>query len=167
LLRFLRTIRNMSTSPLPGDASNDPTDDQTGRFVVQPNGRVRPLSPHLQIWRWHITMAASILNRLTGGALSVGSVLIALWLLALAFGPDAYATFTGWMGSPLGLAVWFGLTLALCLHLAGGVRHLIWDAAVGLSPKTADALSWGSIILGVVGAVAFWAFLFASGRVVL
>lgn len=157
----------MSTSPLPGDASNDPSDDQTGRFVVQPNGRVRPLSPHLQIWRWHVTMAASILNRVTGGALSVGAVLVALWLLALAFGPDAYATFTGWMGSPLGLAVWFGLTLALFLHLTGGVRHLIWDAGAGLSPKAADALSWASMILGVVGAVVFWALLFASGRVVL
>ena len=90
----------MSTTPLPGDSSNAPTqnsgDDQTGRFVAQLNGRVRPLSPHLQIWRWHVTMAASILNRMTGTALSVGSVLIALWLLALAFGPDAYATFTGY-----------------------------------------------------------------------
>lgn len=161
----------MSTTPLPGDASHDPVakagDDQAGRFAARPNGRARPLSPHLQIWRWHVTMLASILNRMTGAALSVGSVLIALWLLALAFGPDAYATFTGWMGSPLGLLVWFGLTLALFLHLAGGVRHLIWDAAVGLAPKTADALSWASIIFGVVGTVVFWALLFASGRVVL
>ncbi|MBU3969259.1 MAG: succinate dehydrogenase, cytochrome b556 subunit, partial [Alphaproteobacteria bacterium] len=112
-------------------------------------------------------MFASILNRMTGGALSVGAVIVFLWLMALAFGPEAYATFTGWMGSPLGLLVWFGLTLALCLHLAGGVRHLIWDAAVGLSPKTADALSWASMIGGLVVAVAFWAFLFSSGRVVL
>jgi succinate dehydrogenase / fumarate reductase, cytochrome b subunit len=157
----------MSTSPLPGDAPSDPTADPSGRSVVQPNGRVRPLSPHLQIWRWHVTMAASILNRMTGGALSVGAVLVFVWLMALAFGPEAYATFTGWMGSSLGLLVWFGLTLALCLHLTGGVRHLIWDTARGLSPKTADALSWASMIGGVVIAVGFWAFLFASGRVVL
>ena len=161
----------MSTSPLPGEASNDPTshsgDDQTGRFVVQPNGRVRPLSPHLQVWRWHVTMAASILNRMTGGALSVGALVVFLWLGALAFGPAAYATFTGWMGSPFGLLIWFGLTLALCLHLAGGVRHLIWDAGAGLSPRTADALSWASIIGGVLLAVAFWALLFVSGRVAL
>ena len=155
----------MSTSPLPGDASNDPTDDQSGRFVVQPNGRVRPLSPHLQVWRWHVTMAGSILNRLTGGALSVGAVLVALWLLALAFGPEAYATFTAWMGSPFGLLIWFGLTLALCLHLTGGIRHLIWDVGSGLSPKAADGLTWASMIVGVVGAVAFWAVLFATGRV--
>lgn len=112
-------------------------------------------------------MLASILNRLTGGRLSVGSVLIVLWLLALAFGPDAYATFTGWMGSPLGLLVWFGLTLALCLHLAGGVRHLIWDVGAGLTPKAADGLSWASILFGVVVAVGFWAVLFATGRVAL
>ena len=157
----------MSTSPLPGDASNDPSDDQTGRFVVQPNGRVRPLSPHLQIWRWHVTMAASILNRMTGGALSVGAVLVLVWLMALALGPEAYATFTVWMGSPPGLLVWFGLTVALCLHLTGGIRHLIWDAAVGLSPRSADALSWVSMIGGLLIAVAFWAFLFTSGRVAL
>ena len=157
----------MSTSPLPGDTSNDPTEDQTGRFVVQPNGRVRPLSPHLQVWRWHVTMAASILNRMTGGALTVGAVVVFLWLMALAFGPEAYVTFVGLMGSPLGLLIWFGLTLALCLHLAGGLRHLIWDAGRGLSPKAADALSWASMIGGVLMAVVFWACLFSSGRVVL
>lgn len=157
----------MSTSPLPGDASNDPTDDQTGRMVRQPNGRVRPLSPHLQVWRWHVTMLASILVRVTGGALSVGALLVALWLMALAFGPDAYATFTGWMGSPLGLLVWFGLTVALTYHFAGGVRHLIWDAGAGLTPKTADALSVASIAFAVVVSGAFWAGLFLTGRVVL
>lgn len=157
----------MSTTPLPGDASNDPSDDQTGRFVRQPNGRPRPLSPHLQVWRWHVTMLASILNRFTGGALSVGALLVGLWLLALAFGPDAYSTFTQWMGSPLGLFIWFGLTLALALHLTGGVRHLIWDAGAGLAPKTADALSWASILGGIAIAVLVWIGLFASGRVVL
>ena len=157
----------MSTSPLSGDASNDPTEDQTGRFVRQPNGRVRPLSPHLQIWRWHVTMLGSILHRMTGGALAVGAVLVALWLMVLAFGPDAYATFTGWMGSPLGLLVWFGLTVALAVHFAGGVRHLIWDAGEGLTPKSANALSTASIVIGVVVAIAFWAGLFMTGRVVL
>lgn len=112
-------------------------------------------------------MAASIINRMTGGALSVGAALVLLWLLALAFGPDAYATFTAWMGSPLGLAIWFGLTVALCVHFAGGVRHLIWDAGAGLSLKAADALSWVSVIGGLVVAIAFWAVLFASGRIAL
>ena len=157
----------MSTSPLPGDSSNDPTDDQSGRFVRQPNGRVRPLSPHLQVWRFHLTMAGSILNRLAAGALSFGAVFVVLWLLALAFGPDAYATFTGLMGSPLGLFVWFGLTVAAGVHLANGTRNLIQDTGAGLTPKTANVMSWTAIVLGVVVPVLFWIALFASGKVVL
>ena len=70
------------------------------------------------------------------------------------------------IGGPVGSGK-TALTLALCLHLAGGIRHLIWDAGRGLSTKSADALSWASMIGGVVIAVAFWAVLFASGRVVL
>ena len=157
----------MSISPLPGDASNDPTEDQTGRFVRQPNGRVRPLSPHLQVWRWHVTMLASILVRVSGGALAVGALFVVAWLTALAFGPDAYAGYTAWMGSPLGLLVWLGLTAALAYHFAGGVRHLIWDAGEGLTPKSANLLSTLSIAFAVVVTLAFWAGLFMTGRVVL
>ena len=157
----------MSISPLPGDASNDPTEDQTGRFVVQPNGRVRPLSPHLQVWRWHVTMLASILVRVSGGALAVGALFVVAWLAALAFGPDAYAGFTAWMGSPLGLLVWFGLSLAGAYHLTAGVRHLIWDTGAGLTPKTATNLTIISMVAAVVIVVVFWGALFMSGRVVL
>ena len=157
----------MSISPLPGDASNDPTEDQTGRFVRQPNGRVRPLSPHLQVWRWHVTMLASILVRVSGGALAVGALFVVAWLAALAFGPDAYAGYTAWMGSPLGLLVRLGLTAALAYHFAGGVRHLIWDAGEGLTPKSANLLSTLSIAFAVVVTLAFWAGLFMTGRVVL
>src|SRR5690606_8181788 len=119
---------HMSTSPSPGDSSNDPTDDQSGRFVLQPNGRVRPLSPHLQVWRFHLTMAGSILNRLAAAALSFGTLFVVAWLAAAAFGSDAYARFASIMGSPLGLLVWFGLSLAGAYHLTAGVRHLIWDS---------------------------------------
>ena len=157
----------MSISPLPGDASNDPTDDQSGRFVRQPNGRVRPLSPHLQVWRWHVTMASSILVRVSGGALSVGAVFVVLWLLAAAFGSDAYARFASIMGSPLGLLVWFGLSLAGAYHLTAGVRHLIWDTGAGLTPKTATNLTIISMAAAVVIVVVFWGALFMSGRVVL
>lgn len=157
----------MSTTPLPGDASNDPSDDQTGRFVRQPNGRPRPLSPHLQVWRFHLTMWGSILNRMAAGALSVGALFVGAWLAALAFGPDAYATFANLMGSWLGLLIWFGLTLAAAYHLTAGVRHLVWDAGAGLSPKAATALTWVSMIAAVVITLGFWIALFASGRVVL
>jgi len=145
-------------------SSNDPA-HQPGGFGLQPNGRPRPLSPHLQVWRWHVTMLGSILHRVSGGALSVGALLVVGWLLALAFGPDAYGTFVSLAGSPLGLLVWFGLTLALTYHLASGIRHLIWDAGSGLEPRTASTLTTASIVAAVVVALAFWAFLFATGRV--
>lgn len=155
----------MSSSPLAGDPTNDPSEDQTGRFVRQPNGRVRPLSPHLQIWRFHVTMFASIANRVAGGALYFGVLVLAAWVACAAFGPDAYGAFGRLAASPLGLLVWFALTLGLVYHLLSGVRHLIWDAGAGLTPRSADALShlsiWGSIVITVL----FWIGLFMTGKV--
>lgn len=148
------------TSPLPVSG-----DDQSDRPVLQPNGRPRPLSPHLQVWRWHVTMAASILHRISGSALSAGAVLVGIWLLVLACGPEVYAAFTGLSASPLGLLVWFGLTLALTYHLASGIRHLVWDTGEGLAPKTASLLSSLSIWIGLLAGVAFWVWLFMSGSV--
>jgi succinate dehydrogenase / fumarate reductase cytochrome b subunit len=151
----------------PLDTSNDPTGDQSGRFVIQPNGRPRPLSPHLQVWRFHATMTGSILNRIAAGALSVGSVVFVAWLAAAALGPEAYTTFSGLMGSLLGLLIWFGVTLAAAYHLTAGVRHLIWDAGSGLTPKAATRLTWLSLWGALVIAVGFWALLFATGKVTL
>jgi succinate dehydrogenase / fumarate reductase cytochrome b subunit len=151
----------------PNPTSGDARDDQTGRFVTQPNGHVRPLSPHMQIWRWHVTMAASILFRATIIAATVGAVIATAWLGALAFGPDAYETALGLAGSPLGLFVGFGLTLVLFSFILNGARHTINDTGNGLTPKSADLLShisvWGPIVLAVL----FWVALFAMGRVAL
>lgn len=146
----------------PGDAR----DDQTGRFrgpgATPP---VRPLSPHLQVWRFHVTMTASILHRITGSALAGGAVLVLLWLAALACGPEAYGLYGAVMGSPLGLLIWFGITVAFLYHWVSGVRHLIWDTGRGFALPTANAMAWASIIFAAVGAVGFWAWLFMSGRV--
>lgn len=151
----------------PNPTSGDARDDQTGRFVTQPNGHVRPLSPHMQIWRWHVTMAASILFRATIIAATVGAVIATAWLGALAFGPDAYETALGLAGSPLGLFVGFGLTLVLFSFILNGARHTINDTGNGLTPKSANLLShisvWGAIVLAVL----FWVVLFATGRVAL
>src|SRR3954463_1368950 len=96
--------------------------------------RTRPLSPHLQVWRWHITMAASILTRATGVALYVGLLIVAAWAASLAVGPDAYADFMDVMGSWLGKLVLFGLTVSIFYHLAAGVRHLAFDSGRGFEP---------------------------------
>ena len=152
------------SKPSPNGAA---AEDQTGRFVVQPNGRVRPLSPHLQVWRFHLTMLGSILNRGAAIAMSVGIVFVVAWLGVLAFGPEAHEAFAAVMGSPFGLLIWFGLTLAGAYHLTAGVRHLIWDAGAGLSPKAATTLTAVSLIAAAVIAVGFFAALFAAGKVTL
>lgn len=152
------------SKPSPNGAA---AEDQTGRFVVQPNGRVRPLSPHLQVWRFHLTMLGSILNRGAAIAMSVGILFVVAWLGALAFGPEAHEAFAAVMGSPFGLLIWFGLTLAGAYHLTAGVRHLIWDAGAGLSPKAATTLTAVSLIAAAVIAVGVFAALFAAGKVTL
>ena len=155
----------MSSSPLPGDASNAPAADPTGRFVRQPNGRVRPLSPHLQVWRWHVTMTASILFRVTIGAISVAAAIAVGWLGVLAFGPEAYAGVAACLGSPIGLFIGFGLTVVLFSFVLNGGRHLFNDTGHGLTLKSANLLSniavWGPIPLAVL----FWVLLFATGKV--
>ena len=149
----------MSNSP--GDAA----DDQTGRFVAQPNGRPRPLSPHLQTWRWHITMTASIAFRVTIGAASVGAIFVVGWLAAAAFGPDAYAGLLDIAGSPLGLVIGFGLTVVLFSLLLNGARHLINDTGRALTIKPANLLSSIAVYAPIPLAILFFVVLFASGRV--
>jgi len=144
------------------------TPDSTGqddRYVIQPNGRPRPMSPHLQVWRWHVTMAASILFRVTIGAASVAALLVVGWLGAVAFGPDAFACIGACLATPLGLVVGFGLTVVLFSFLLNGARHLINDTGAALTLKPAGLLSniavWGPVPLAIV----VFAILFATGRI--
>ncbi|HUO21981.1 MAG TPA: succinate dehydrogenase, cytochrome b556 subunit [Caulobacteraceae bacterium] len=116
----------------------------------------RPTSPHLQVWRWHITMATSILHRATGIALYFGALVLAGWAVALAMGPDAFALYRAALASPLGQLVLFGLTACLFYHLANGIRHLVWDAGRGFDPKGADMSGAAAIAFGLVAAVAIW-----------
>jgi succinate dehydrogenase / fumarate reductase cytochrome b subunit len=125
--------------------------------------RERPLSPHVQVWRWHITMATSILHRATGVALYVGALIAAAWAISLAQGPDAYATFKQVMGSPLGRLVMFGLTLSYFYHLANGVRHLVWDTGHGLDVKSANASAVLVLAFTAAATVAVWAIAAMTG----
>jgi succinate dehydrogenase / fumarate reductase, cytochrome b subunit len=92
----------------------------------------RPLSPHLQIYRWQLTSVMSILHRASGIALSVGAILLVSWLGAAADGPEPYAKMQWFFGSPGGLVLLFGWSVALFYHLCNGVRHLVWDTGRGL-----------------------------------
>jgi succinate dehydrogenase / fumarate reductase cytochrome b subunit len=116
----------------------------------------RPLSPHLQIYRWSWTMAMSIAHRATGFALYAGTVLVALWLVAAASGPKAFDTAQWLAGSILGQLVLFGYTFALLHHMAGGVRHFIWDSGRGYEPETRMNLAKYSVFVSGGLTVLVW-----------
>ena len=104
-------------------ASSDPT---------SPSPAARPLSPHLGIYRFTLTMAMSIAHRITGAGLYVGALLLAWFLLAASMDASAFAYFSGFIQSIFGRLILFGFTWALFQHLLGGVRHLIMDAGYGM-----------------------------------
>lgn len=111
----------------------------------------RPLSPHLSIYKPQLTSMTSILTRITGNALLVASLLIVWWFLALAAGPEAYATANAWITSILGDLVMLGSVWAIWYHFLAGLRHLYWDAGHGLEIETAEKLGIaviaGSLVL--------------------
>lgn len=128
---------------------------------AQPRGpQDRPMSPHLQVWRWHVTMANSILHRATGMALYVGALIAAGWFIALAAGPDAFGDYRAFLGSPIGYLILFGLTFSLFYHLANGVRHLVWDTGKGFEIRTADMSGWAVIVFAIVATVLIWVIAF-------
>ena len=110
----------------------------------------RPLSPHLQIYRPQLTAITSILTRITGNGLIVGTLLVVWWLLAAATSPDyfdmANAVLLSWPGKiVLTLSLW-----AVWYHYLAGLRHLYFDAGKGLDIATAEKLGWGVIIGSVI-----------------
>lgn len=114
----------------------------------------RPLSPHLQIYRWQVPMFTSILTRITGNALIVSAVLVVWWLLAAATSPEAYAqadaVITSWYGNVImTLSLW-----GIWYHFLAGLRHLYYDAGKGLDIPTAERLGWFIIIGSVVLTIA-------------
>lgn len=107
--------------------------------------RNRPLSPHLQIYRLPLLALMSITHRATGVALALGLVLLAWWLGAAAYGPDAFAAAQSFMGSPLGYLILFGFSVALFYHLCNGIRHLLWDTGWGY--EIPQAYGSGRVVL--------------------
>jgi succinate dehydrogenase / fumarate reductase, cytochrome b subunit len=125
----------------------------------------RPLSPHLQVYRWQIQMVTSILHRLTGVILLVGSLLIAAALLALASGAEAWSTLTALAGSWFGLLFLLGWTWALAYHWLNGIRHLLQDAGWGFAIDRFVANSWISVIGSLVLTVLIWAAVYSTGGI--
>ncbi len=125
--------------------------------------RERPLSPHLQVYRWQITMTMSILHRVSGVILTVGAFGLAWWLMAVAAGGDSYLHAAAWLASPLGKLLLFGFSLALVYHLLNGVRHLLWDAGIGFEIPEFYASGWTVAILTVLLTVLIWYAALAGG----
>ena len=120
----------------------------------------RPLSPHLQVWKFHATMASSILHRVSGVVNYTGAVLVAVWLILLAAGPEAYAAVEALQGGVIGALVTLiliGFTLSLTYHMLNGIRHLSWDLGVGFDPEGSNLRSWIIFIAAIVITAVIWA----------
>ena len=116
----------------------------------------RPLSPHLQIYRWPVTMATSIFHRVTGVALYAGTVFLTWWLIAAASTPEAYIAFKEITGNFLGVIVLLGYSWALLYHLINGIRHLIWDTGNGFDNETVERTGILVIVLSGGVTLALW-----------
>lgn len=116
----------------------------------------RPLSPHLGIYHFSITMAMSILHRITGCALYFGTLLLVWWLLAAASSARQFdivsAVFASWFGQ----LVLLGYTWALLHHMLGGIRHFIWDTLHGLEPGDREFLAYATMVGSASLTVAVW-----------
>jgi succinate dehydrogenase / fumarate reductase cytochrome b subunit len=120
------------------------------------NNHDRPLSPHISIYRWPVTMVSSILHRATGIAMAAGFIVLVGWLFDAASGPDVYAKFFAAMDSTLGCVLLVGWSYAFFYHLSNGIRHLVWDTGRGLEIGQATASAWFVIVASVVLTAAFW-----------
>ena len=123
----------------------------------------RPLSPHLQIYKWQVQMVTSILHRATGIALAVGTLMVLWGLLSLAAGEDAFNQFKVCMSSPLGMILMIGWTWSLFFHLCNGIRHLIQDAGAGYAIAQFVRSSWLSVIISIVLTLLIWAYVLSAG----
>ncbi|GAB4360234.1 MAG: succinate dehydrogenase, cytochrome b556 subunit [Kiloniellaceae bacterium] len=114
------------------------------------------MSPHLQVYRPQITSTLSILHRITGVALAVGTLLLTWWLVAAASGPEAFATAQGFIGSIIGRLLLFGWSFALFYHLCNGIRHLFWDAGFGFEIETAQRSGIAVVIAAAALTLVCW-----------
>jgi succinate dehydrogenase / fumarate reductase cytochrome b subunit len=121
-----------------------------------PRRRERPLSPNIQIYRPQLTSVLSIANRITGVALSACAVVLVIWLVAAASGPDMYSQFQRTKGSWPGLMFLLASTFSFFLHFCGGIRHLVWDSVGAFELRQIYASGWLVVVASVVLTSASW-----------
>jgi len=115
-----------------------------------------PLSPHLQIYRWHISSLLSITHRISGVINLLALILIFFWITFLSFGESNYDLFLSKINSLFGKFILIGLTWSMSFHLLSGIRHLFWDLGYGYEIKTANISGIIVIIFSLVTTIAFW-----------
>jgi succinate dehydrogenase / fumarate reductase, cytochrome b subunit len=116
----------------------------------------RPLSPHLQIYRPMLTTMMSIAHRISGAANAIGFLLLAWWLVAIAAGPEAYATAEHFFASIPGRVLLFLFSWSLLHHMLGGIRHLIWDTGRALDKTSIEVMAWLTIISSTALTILIW-----------
>ena len=125
------------------------------------NDSKNPLSPHLQIYRWHISSLISITHRISGVINLLSLILIFYWLIVLSFGESNYESFLLIVNSFFGKFILVGFTWSMIFHLLSGIRHLAWDLGYGYEIKTANISGIIVIIFSLALTIIFW--LFARG----
>ncbi|MBL4744717.1 MAG: succinate dehydrogenase, cytochrome b556 subunit [Cycloclasticus sp.] len=123
----------------------------------------RPLSPHLDVYKLPLSAIISIVHRGTGAFLTMGTLVLVWWLMALAGGEEAFMSAQDFMGSFIGRLILFGWSFALFFHLSNGIRHLIWDVGYGFEKDEVEKSSF--IVIGTAGFLTFmvWVIAFSSG----
>lgn len=124
----------------------------------------RPLSPHLQIWRWGPHMLVSIIHRALGvGMALVGAPLLVWWLAATATGEESYGYFLSWFTGDgwryLGYLLAVGLSWAVLQHMMTGIRHLVLDTGAGYELKRNKLGALATMVISTLLTIAFWAYL--------
>jgi len=116
----------------------------------------RPISPHLGIYKWQITMFMSILHRMTGVFLSFGLLMLTVWLLAIASGGEQYSQIMDFFRSPIGRILMIGWSYAFFYHFCNGIRHLIWDSGRGFEIDQVKTSGIIAMIVSVLLTAATW-----------
>jgi succinate dehydrogenase / fumarate reductase cytochrome b subunit len=137
--------------------------EQEALMAGAPSPEDRPIAPHLSVWRWHVTMATSIIHRATGVGMYGAAVGVAIWLMAAAAGPEKYAIVDTILSAWYGQLAMYLVVAALAYHLANGIRHLVFDTGLGLAPADADTSAWFAIFFGIAAPFGLWALLTFGG----
>jgi succinate dehydrogenase / fumarate reductase cytochrome b subunit len=116
----------------------------------------RPLSPHLQVYRWPVSMALSISHRVTGVGLALGTLLLTWWLVAAALGDRSFAAVQGFVGSPIGVILMLGWSASLIFHLFTGIRHLAWDIGRGFDDRAYRTTAMTVIVATAAATLIVW-----------